>query len=411
MNKSIQRSVRPWYAYALAFTDGVIITAAELSATPLLAPAFGTSLLVWTSVIGVVLAALAVGYSIGGRLADRSESMRPLLLWLLVGAILIAFVPFLAAWLFPTATLFGALTGSVSAGRLIATFVVMMLSLALPMVLLSMTSPYVISMLQRSEAENHVGQTAGRVYTISTIGSLIGVFVGPLVLLPLLGTRLLFVSLGVVLFLLVVPGLMQIWGKRAASVVAVLLVVVLATPALSPVLAREGVIDETESFLQYIAVVETEEGVRQLRVNEGLGVQSSWDPSTPYAGNYTDIFALVPLLQDPPEDKHIRVLSLGLAGGSGPRALEAALDPSIELHIDGVEIDPEMVRLARTHFALDDIESLEVHVSDGRSFLQDVDTLYDFIYVDAFQNETTAPPELATQEFFEEARAHLEPEG
>lgn len=397
----------------LAFLVGTVITAAELSATPLLAPAFGTSLIVWTCVIGVFLAALAVGYAAGGRLADRSKNLRPLLYAVALGGALLALVPFFAKALFVAGSLADLIGGQASLQTVLAVFTAMLLLFALPMALLAMTSPFVIAHLQRASAPDQAGRITGRVFAFSTIGSVLGVFLGPLVLLPLIGTRGTFLLAGGLLVISAFVGLAHSPFVKSGGIAVVVALVMFALPLLSPISTHAGTIEEGESFLQYVRVFRADDGSIRMQTNEGLGAQSILRPGSPYNGTYTDFFPLLPLsrLHQHPAGSPIDVLLIGVAGGSIARTLDATVGRTHVLAIDGVEVDPLVSRLARKHFSLDDIPSLSVTIEDGRSYLRRTDKSYDYIFVDAFQNESTIPPELATREFFETIQTHLKPGG
>jgi predicted membrane-bound spermidine synthase len=181
---------------ALVFCVGAATLGAEIAAARLIAPAFGASTVVWANTIAVVLLALAVGYWFGGRLADRHPRGRELCAVVLAAAALLAVVPLAAV------PLLGGTEDALSElwGSLLAVLVLV----APPVLVLGAVAPWAIRL--RLAAVEDAGEVAGRLYALSTAGSLVGTFVAALVLLPLIGTRLTFVSFAALLAAAAVPG-------------------------------------------------------------------------------------------------------------------------------------------------------------------------------------------------------------
>jgi MFS family permease len=168
----------------LVFAVGMGSLGAEIAAVRLLAPYFGASTVVWANTIGVVLVALSVGYWLGGRLADRRPDMRSLCLLALVAAGLLALVPFVANPLLDVAV--DALD-SVSAGAFLGSLLAVLGLVAVPVLLLGAVAPYAIRLSVTTLEE--AGRVSGRLYAISTAGSLVGTLMSSLLLIPLVGTR------------------------------------------------------------------------------------------------------------------------------------------------------------------------------------------------------------------------------
>src|SRR6188508_3092655 len=191
---------------ALVFGAGIGALATEITASRLLAPYFGSSTIVWANLIGIVLAALALGYWLGGRLADRRPEPRLLGSLVLGAAVFVALIPF-AAKPFLDLTVEGLDTAS--AGAVVGSFLAVVLLCAPPVVLLGMVSPFAIRLAVSSIAT--AGAVAGRLYALSTAGSLLGTFLVIAVLLAasscfLLGTRYLAAAAALAALLLVPPG-------------------------------------------------------------------------------------------------------------------------------------------------------------------------------------------------------------
>ena len=376
----------------LVFFAGVGAMATEICASRLLAPFYGSSTVVWANIIGLVLAALSFGYWLGGRLADRRPSPALLGRLVLAGAALVAAVPFMAR---PFLEISVRGIESVSVGAVVGSFAASLALFAPPVVLLGMVTPFAIRLGVTAVAG--AGTFAGRVFALSTLGSLLGTFVPALVAIPLLGTQRTLIAAAAVIAVGAVPVLGGRWSLAALAVAALLLVppgVVRATP---------GLLHEEESRYQYIQVVQRG-AERRLYMNEGQAVHSVWRADTVLTGGEWDMFLTAPPLLGRPART---VAAVGSAGGTTPRAFGVYYP---QARIDGVEIDAAVSAVGRRYFGLDDNPRLTVHTADARPFLRACRTTYDLILVDAYR-QPYVPFYLTTREFFELARSRLARDG
>lgn len=247
----------------LVFVVGMGSLGAEIAAVRLLAPYFGASTVVWANTIGVVLVALSLGYWLGGRLADRRPELRGLCLLALVAAALLALVPFAADPLLDVAV--DALD-SVSAGAFLGSLLAVLVLVAVPVLLLGAVAPYAIRLGVTTLEE--AGRVSGRLYAISTAGSLVGTLSSALVLIPLLGTRRTFLVFALAIAVVAVTGL---WPARRYAAVPAAIVALIALPvgALKAQTESGRVIYETDTEYQYARVIERDDGSRILELNEG----------------------------------------------------------------------------------------------------------------------------------------------
>ncbi len=377
---------------ALVFSAGAGSLATEIGAARLLAPYYGSSTIVWANVIGLVLASLALGYWLGGRVADRHPSPRVLGGIVLAAAVLVAVVPF-AAKPFLDVSVNG--LDEVSAGAAIGSFFAVLALFAPPVALLGMAAPFAVRLA--IDDVRDAGSVAGRLYALSTVGSLLGTFGSALVAIPTIGTQRTLLAAAA---LVAVTGAMLV-GRRWL-VVAAALGALLAVPP-GAVRAEPGLIYEHESRYQFIHVTESH-GVRRLYLNEGLAVHSIWRPGEVLTGGEWDTYLAVPPLLGRPLR---RVAILGNAGGTTARALGVFYPKA---RVDGVELDPAVTAVGRRYFGLDDNPRLHVFTADARPFLRRTRARYDLIVVDAYR-PPYVPFYLATREFFRLARSRLEPGG
>jgi spermidine synthase len=378
---------------AVVFTGGAGTLATEIAASRLLAPYFGSSTIVWANIIGLILVYLSVGYWLGGKLADRRPEPRFLGGMILVAALAIAATPFVAR---PILDLAVRGLDAVSVGAVVGSFFAALALFAVPITLLGAVAPFAIRLALENVGE--AGTVAGRLYALSTVGSIVGTFLSALVTIPLLGTQRTMLGSAALLVLASALLLGARWQLLTLAAAALLLI----PPG--TIKASEGLLFETESSYQYIQIVERSDGSRALHLNEGIAVHSVWHPDSVLTGGVWDTFLLVPpLLDRPPES----MLVIGNAGGTVARAF-GQLYPEVD--IDGVEIDPEVSEAARRYMGLDDNPRLEVIDADGRPYLELTDKRYDVIVVDAY-HQPYIPFHLATREFFEAVREHLNPGG
>ena len=378
---------------ALVFGAGIGALATEITASRLLAPYFGSSTIVWANLIGIVLAALALGYWLGGRIADRRP--RPSLLGTIVlaAALCVAAIPFVAK---PFLDLTVEGLDDASVGAIIGSFVAVLLLFAPAVVLLGMVSPFAIRLAVASIET--AGAVAGRLYALSTAGSLLGTFLSALVLIPALGTQRTFL----VIAALLAASSCLLLGARYLVVAAALTALVAVPPG--AVKADAGLLHEETSRYQYIRVLERPDGRRVLQLNEGVAIHSLWRPGSVLTGGEWDVaLAMPPLLGRPLE----RVAILGNAAGTTARALGVYYPKT---YVDGVELDPAVSRVGRRYFGMGENHRLTVHDADARPFLRSTDQLFDLIVVDAYR-QPYVPFYLATREFFRLVREHLAPGG
>ncbi|MDQ4082732.1 MAG: fused MFS/spermidine synthase, partial [Actinomycetota bacterium] len=379
--------------HAVVFMAGTGTLATEIAASRLLAPYFGSSTIVWANIIGLILVYLSVGYWLGGKLADRRPEPRLLGAIVAVAAVVIAATPFVAR---PILDLAIEGLDAVAVGAVVGSFFAALALFAVPVTLLGAVSPFAIRLALADVEE--AGTVAGRLYALSTVGSILGTFLSALVAIPLVGTQRTMLASAALLVLAAALLLGLRWQLLTIFVAALAFV-----PA-GTIKATPGLVHEGESSYQYIQVVERDDGSRVLRLNEGVAVHSLWRRDSVLTGGVWDTFLLLPPLVGRPVE---RMLVIGNAGGTVARAY-GELYPDVR--IDGVEIDPEVSEAGRRYLGLGENPNLTVIEADGRPYLELTDERYDVIVVDAY-HQPYIPFYLATKEFFALTRERLEPGG
>jgi spermidine synthase len=379
----------------LVFVVGAASLGAEIAAARLLAPYFGASTVVWANTIGVVLVALAVGYWFGGRFADRHPHRRGLCILVLVAAVLIAAVPFASR---PFLGFSVDAFDTVSVGGFAGSLFGVLALVAVPVTLLGAAAPWAVRLAVGDPERS--GEVVGRLYAISTAGSLFGTMAAALLLIPLLGTQRTFLVFALALALVGAAGL----GWRFAAVPAVLALAI-SLPVGAIKAADTGrVLYEAETVHQYVRVVERPDGSRALELNEGQAVHSLWRPGSYLTGDYWDGHLVLPFAAGgrPPG----RIAILGNAAGTVARAFGHYFPRTA---VDAVEIDGELTELGRRFFDLRN-RRMRVYAEDARPWLERSAGGYDAIMVDAYR-QPYIPFYLTTREFFELARERLAPGG
>ena len=387
-------SLPRWWCFATAFTTGAVVMGLEIVGSRLLAPVFGSSLFVWGALIGLVLAAMSTGYAAGGWLADRHPPQ-----WVLAGLLLAS-----GGW-----TLLLAWAGQPVVfqvfqwiqdprwGPCVAAGVL----LAIPAFGLSGVLP---ALLRLAIADmGHLGRHTGAMIAVSTMGSLIGTWGTSFFLLTWMGSTTLVAVLGVLLMVLGVIWTLQSWQLSAVLQVGLVgLVGGMTWMGFHPVIVLPPAIHQEDSPYQQVRVSENEE-FRYLILNNTYHAVM-WKPDPTFlALPYSQVMmGVLPIL-----DKPKRGLILGHGGGSLAKWL-AKYWPELEL--DVVEMDPSVVKAAAQYFDYTPPENHHVVVQDARTFLRNNSTRYDVVWVDVFARHLI-PFHVTTQEFFEELREHVSPEG
>jgi spermidine synthase len=380
---------------ALVFVVGASSLGAEIAAARLLAPYFGASTIVWANTIGVVLVALSIGYWFGGRYADRHPHLRPLCLLVLGAAVLIAAIPFAARpFLEFSVEAFDRVSVGTFAGSLFGVLVLV----AVPVTMLGAASPWAVR-IAVAEPDS-TGEVVGRLYAISTFGSLMGTMLSALLFIPLLGTQRTFIVFALCLALVAAIGI----GWRAALVPAGLALLLAAPVGTIKGSGTGEVLYEAETTHQYARVLEREDGSRVLELNEGQAVHSLYRPGSYLTGDYWDGHLV--LAEAAGEGVPERIAILGNAGGTVARAFGHYFPQTA---VDAVEIDGELTELGERFLDLRN-ERMTVYDEDARPWLRAAEGGYDAIMVDAYR-QPYIPFYLTTEEFFELCRERLAPGG
>jgi spermidine synthase len=373
----------------LVFVAGMASMSLEFAASRILIPVFGSSIYTWGSLIGVILTGLSLGYHIGGKLADKNPNFLKLCLVIFSAGLYIIFIPFIA----PTLTT--SFIQFVSDSQFASLFAVFTL-LIVPIFLLGIVSPYAIKLATRRLTE--LGNVSGNLYSLSTIGSIVGTFLTVFVLIPTFEINYIIFGLGVTL--MVFSSLFGL--ARFPKVLAVFVVVLLLFfPSISlssagTVMVHTGtLVYEKETLYSHLDVIDSG-NIRTLYLDGNIHSQMYKDKPEELVNTYTKYFHLGFLFNPNAKD----VLFVGGGAFSGPKNF---LSMYSDVRIDVVEIDPDVISAARNYFNLpvDNYGSrLMIYNDDARNFLSKTEKKYDLIILDAF-SKNYVPFHLMTLEYFQ----------
>ena len=384
------------FLYLTEFFAGVSVMAVELGASRLLAPYFSSSQIVWTIIIGTIMIAMALGNLYGGRSADRDPDPARLYRRILIAAVWIAAIPVAGKYVILLVS--GLLIFTVSTNYLvIAAFISCMLLFVYPLFLLGTVTPSLVK--ATVESLNDSGRTVGRLGACNTVGSILGTFLPTFVTIPAFGTSVTFLIFSCILLIIALAFFFSAGKRLRTAVVCLVLFLACSVFGRSASFAfwEEDLRYEGESVYNYLQVKEDDKSI-VLSTNVLFGVQSVMMKAGGLTGMYYDYALAAPVICGKEAPK---VLILG--NGTGTYAGQC-LRYFPGCTVEGVEIDGRITELAERFFDLPG--EVTVTEYDGRAFLQAVDTRYDVIMVDAYQ-DITIPFQMSSIEFFTMVRDHL----
>ncbi len=387
-----------WKYFLLAFIEGATVMAVELFGAKMMTPYYGSSLIVWTTVIGITLLCLTAGYFLGGRFSLKYKPQDLVLVQLSVAAVLIGIMPTIAHPILSFTGGFNFYTGAI----LSAIFI-----FGIPLIFLGSSSPVII--LLATKDVKKAGKNAGLVYSISTIGGifmtfLLGFFVieeygitgpnmfvaGTLLVITILllytSSRKYFATIVAFIFIFEVSGVYKSELLNTGK-----------SDAFNIIYESEGLMGQLRVLDEYYPDLDVTDrsmlvnGIPQTFVNAATGY-SYWY----YVHMLSTICSTRPAKSD--------VLLLGFGGGSVANELTR-----LDFNLDAVEIDKRMYQIAQDHFLFEP-KNTNFIVDDARHYLKTSNKKYDVIIFDMIKGEVQ-PPYALTKESFQEGLKILKPGG
>jgi spermidine synthase len=374
--------------FVIVFISGASVLGLEILGTRILGPYYGVSLFLWSALITVTLAALSLGYAVGGQWADRGPTLSRLGTILAVAGVWILLIPVLTHPALLLVERFGLRAAVLTTATVL---------FAPPLLLMGMVSPYAIRL--KAQTLDRVGRTAGNLYAVSTLASVVAALLMGFYLIPSVGVLRLTLGIGVVMLL--ASALAFTGGRRgsATGLTVTLLLAALSSAAMARWSGEEtdgqrGLIHVEQSPYAEIRILDAD-GARHLLIDGGI--HSIVDlPTFRSRHPYGAAISVAKHFFDEPGD----MLLVGMGGGSIARYFAER-----GWRVDAVEIDKAVGRVARRYFHIKD-EHARVHYMDGRRYLEKADQSWDLIVVDVY-GSSSIPFHLVTTEAFELMRSHL----
>lgn len=395
MNNSLAK------AALISFLIGLIIMGYELTVSRLIAPFYGNSVYTWGILLSVVMAALATGYFLGGRLADKTKKPASTLAFTLFLSGFVLFLSYFSSqYLLQQSLQFVAHSSSAWLYLLILS-TAMICSFAPAMTLMGMVSPILLKLSVKGLKS--IGNTAGILSMVGSFGGIIGSIVASFVLIPTIGVLH---SIQLFSILLSLSSLLAVFNRKSYQLVALMVIGIVFVDRVYQIFVLKVQADVVvESLYNHIKISE-HNGRMYLSTGNARGVQSISIPESGIMNNYLDYLALAPSLLH--KEKPHSILLIGVAGGTVIKQLNQFFPNAVE--IDAVEIDPTMIGVAKKYFALSDSEA-NIIIEEGRKYIATTKKKYDVVLVDAFSTDLYAPSHLMTREFFSQIKSVLQPNG
>jgi len=385
----------------VVFITGAAVLVVEILALRILSPYYGNTIFSASSVISVILAALSLGYYVGGKAADKYPSLRVFFGIILVSGVLVFFLERFITGILPNV----AHNFSIFWGPLIAAVVMFFV----PSFLLGTLSPYVIKLQQQIYADQGIGTISGRTFFWSTLGSIVGSLMTGFVLIPNFPINNIIMSVGIILILLgAIPLIVFKVKKKFLISLLVIVASNIFIVATSAGEENKGLIYKKDGVYQEIAIYDLvhRENNRPVRLfyqgrSADSGVYKDSDELLFKYFWYYDIYKIL-------KPQVNNFMLIGTAAYIVPKEIMAKL-PDTEM--DLVDIEPGLMDLAIKYFDFKPNDKVHDYVDDGRSFLYHSDKKYDYIFGDAFSSFYSMPTHLSTREFFQIAKSKLTEEG
>ncbi|MBW2046714.1 MAG: fused MFS/spermidine synthase [Deltaproteobacteria bacterium] len=390
-----------FFINVVVFICGAVLMSLEISGSRVLTPYFGNTIFVWASLISILLAALACGYYLGGKLADKIPSFT---LWgatVGLAGIFTLIIPFLSGPICRTIVNFET---EDRIGSLLASCFIFFL----PSILLGMVSPFAIKFSLKNISV--AGDIAGKLYAVSAVGNIFGTLFTAFYLISKLKVSEIFNVLGLTLIFTSVVILVS--GRRMLNfTVSIILAAIslvltmLHPPGLIATSEDEVIRLQKDSFYHHIMVVDNlKQKIRELRFDKLSQTAIRLAGSHESAYNYSDMLH-IPLVFCP------RMRNVLFIGGGGAVVPRNYYFDYRGINVDMVEIDPAVVQISKDYFFFKPYNNLRPIIDDGRRFVQKTKRKYDVVIIDAFNARGDVPFHLLTKEFFGELETKMSPGG
>ena len=392
------KNLKDVFLLVSVFVTGTSVLIIEVVAIRMLSPYYGNTIYTASSVLGVVLAALSLGYYVGGVLADKYPRHKVFYLIIFTSGLLVIFIHFLNISLLPVFSLLF----SIKTGPLVASLFIFFI----PAFLLGTLSPFAIKLHKREDSQ--IGRQSGEVFFWSTLGSIAGSLLSGFVLIPMFGISAIIIGTGVFLAGWGLSGFVFFRPKKSTVFILALLLAygIFMAWFYFPQTLLAGVLYQRDGVYEKIKI---SDGNWQGKPARFLFQDMSYSAamyldSEDLVYDYTKYYALYTLFN--PAAKNALVI-----GGGAYSIPKALLKEPSRMEVDVAEIEPELLALAKTYFRFEDSPRMHNYIEDGRRLLAQRPQEYDIIFSDVYYSLFSVPMHFTTKEFFDLAKSRLRPEG
>ena len=380
----------------IAGATGMII---ELVASRILSPYLGNSNLIWTCIIGMMLAFMSLGYFIGGKLSDKHPKRNLLSLFLLNSATFISLIPMIEIYAIEPIS-------KTNLNLPLLAIICSTITFGIPSMFLATASPFAVKLKDKDLEE--IGGVSGRMSALSTIGSIVGTFLAGFVLIPKLGVKniiLLVVIVLVILSYLIYEDKDIKYTIKIIATLVILVSLVLVGKKMFLQKHEDMILDTDSEYSRiWIKKFTNNSGKEYNTLEVDKGYESIASGEKNLTADYLKYYDLFNYYQENTEN----VLMIGGAAYTYPSYF---LEQYKDKKIDVVEIDSKMTELAEKYFDLNtQNENLNIYHEDGRRYINTTQNKYDCILIDAFKG-LNVPFQLTTEEALIQAKRNLNENG
>lgn len=382
--------------FLTVFVTGAAVMVIELLGTRMIAPFYGASLYVWSSLISITMIALALGYFVGGRWADRAERTGLSLVIALAGLLTLT-IPWLTRPVLLATDPLGLRAGAFASA----------LALFLPsLTMLGMVSPFAIKLY--TARIDGVGSSAGSIYAVSTVGSVVGTLVLGFFLFPFVGSREILVGLGVLLLILgLAIAVVEKKYLGNSRLLPCLFLAALAAGLLPAIVVGRSsgndqfhIQSERESLYGWVRVIDHPANDLRVMTSDASAIGAETISNGENRLTYQNIVDALPSLA--PGIR--RALVVGLGAGK----MANTLHERYGIATDTLEIDPAVADAAADYFGFK--PRGKNIIGDARYEIRHLTGPYDLIIHDCFTGGSE-PSHLLTVETLTQLRGLLSDHG
>ncbi len=377
--------MKKYFVEIIIFLAGALTMIFEIVGSRVLGPFFGTSVFVWTSLIGIIMGSLSVGYWAGGKLSEKRSDFI-ILSWILILAAIFILIT--------------AIGNNYILNRIVKyvpdfrfrTILSVLVLFGPASVFFGAVLPFGVKLKITNIKTS--GALVGNLYALSTIGSILGTFLAGFVLIPVFGFKNILYAIS---FIILILSLLICLNERKLipGFITVLVCSALVIFWIKVYNTNLTYIDVDTQYNRVLIYTTTDEStgrpVKMLNVNNEKSSAMFTDKDDGLVFEVLKYYRLV-------QHFNPAFKSSLMIGGSGYAFPKDYLNKFPDANIDVVEIDPGLTKLAKKHFGLVDNPRLRIFHEDGRTYLNGCKTKYDAVFVDAYKSMITIPYQLTTVE-------------